>query len=352
VTNMIHLPRAGAGRGQGLRTALALCALTGQALRAEGLTDEGPQPQPGLGPGNLRAARAASTVCDGRFNAALGQPEMEFFPGRPRAGDYAFEAGESSPSRVPVSFFLDVVLLPLAAATGPSRVLMAGGTHVTGGFTSDEIALVLVPNLRQLGLKVDYSEISPGFGSKSGGEAEIEVHPGPKLRPILADEPFKAAKVGVEVLISELPVHLAEQALQSAQDRLEVHGLKAQTRIRRARGGIGMSLLIWAQGKSLVVGFSALGRRGGRPQALATAAVEDMMTFLRSGTGLPSSLAAFLLAPLVCALGQSKITVDRASNPLIAAMEAVQAVCPGALRMGRSPREAQVEITIQGKGLL
>ena len=107
---------------------------------------------------------------------------------------------------------------------------------------------------------------------------------------------------------------------------------------------------VWAQGKSMRVGFPALGRQGGRPQALAIEAVESMVDFLRSGASLPASLAAFLLAPLARAAGTSRLTVDRATIPLKAAVEAVQAMYPGAVRLIQARQQGLPwELSIQGQ---
>lgn len=350
IKNPVYLPRAGFGHNQGLRTALGLCALTGQSLSADELVDEGLRPRLGLGPGNLTAAKAAAEVCGGRLKAELGEPYLDFIPDRPRAGDYFFDMSRLSTRASPVSLILETILLPLAAAGGPGRALLAGGTHVPGGFTSEEMALVLVPNLRKLGLKINYSEISPGFLPTGAGEAELQVNPGHDLRPLVAEEPFKPLEFGVEVTISGLPVHLAEQATESVQARLELHNLRAQSHIRRARGGTGMSLLVWAQGKTMRVGFPALGRQGGRPQALANSAVESLVEFLRSGASLPASLTAFLLAPLARASGTSRLTVDRSTAALKAAVQAVQTIYPGTVRFNQPSQGLPWELTIQGQG--
>jgi RNA 3'-phosphate cyclase len=346
------MPEAGSGRNQALRTALSLCALADRPLLCRGLVDDNPRPKPGLGPGHVTLARALATVTGGVWQADLGEEQLAVEPGAPTAGDYDFDMSGERQSAAPLSWILETLLLPLAAAPGPSSLYLAGGTHVMGGATSDEIRQVLVPDWRLLGLDVDYIEVTPGFYPEGGGEAEARVEPCSAISPLVADDEFKPVQVGLEVLSSGLPVHLAEQALEGALARLELHGLKPLSRLRKARGGVGMALLVWAQDKNgLRVGFNALGRRGGRPEALATEAVESLMAFLKSGAGLPASLAAQLLAVMACARGQSRFSVEAATRELKGAIKGVEALWPGTVRLYEDPQGGPVLLRVMGRDL-
>ncbi len=348
----VILPEAGAGRNQALRTALSLCALAGRPLLCRGLMDDNPRPKPGLGPGHLTLARALATVTGGAWQADLGEEQLAVEPGEPRPGDYDFNMSDERQSAAPLSWLLETLLLPLAAAAEGSSLYLGGGTHVMGGPTSDEIRQVLVPDWRLLGLEVDYIEVTPGFYPEGGGEAEARVEPCQVIQPLVAEAAFTPVQVGLEVLSSGLPVHLAEQALEGALARLELHGLKPQTRLRKARGGVGMALLVWAQNQAgLRVGFNALGRRGGRPEALATQAVEDLVAFLKSGAGLPASLAAPLLAVLACARGQSRLSVETSTRELKAAVKGVEALWPGSVRLYEDPQGGPVQLRVSGRDL-
>lgn len=346
------LPEAGAGRNQALRTALGLCALTSHPLRCGGLVDDNPRPKFGLGAGGLATVLAAAQVTGGEADVDLGVTELDFFPGHPQAGDYDFDVAAEKRSDAPVSWLLETLLLPLAASGAESSLYLAGGTHVLGGATSDELRQVLLPDWRLLGLEVEYTEITPGFHPEGGGEAEARIQPCAVVWPLVAEGEFKPLRLGLEVVSSGLPVHLAEQAMEGALARLELHGLKPETRLRRARGGLGMGLLVWAEAQGgLRVGYSALGRRGGRPEALATQAVEDLVAFMGSGAGLPASLAAVLLAPLACARGQSRFSIEVMSREFKAAMKAVEALWPGTVRIFEDPKGGPVQVRVGGHDL-
>ncbi len=354
----ILITNAGNGHNAGFRAALALAALSGRAAHFTGLVDDNPRPHPGIGPGGITAAAAAAAVSAGRFEGGVGKSELLFIPGglpRPLAGDYQFDVARENKSAAPVGNILEVLALPLAATGADSTLTIMGGTHVLGGFTSDELNHVLTPNWRTLGMDLQYVEVSPGFFPRAKGEATITFGPGRQVRSLQAEGPFRLTEVGVEVLTSGLPLHLAEQALDGALGRLELHGIKAEGRMRKARGGTGLSLTVWAAGKGADeyrVGFSALGQRGGRPGSVATEAAEALVSFLRSESGMPAHLAAGLIPALAAASGVSRLTVDHPSQAFIAAAKAIDAFLPGCIRLDQRIPQAPIEVRIAGMGLM
>lgn len=345
----VRIANAGLGRNAGLRLGLALSLLSGRALGLAGLVDDHPRPRSGLGPGGLTAAVAAARISRGRWQGDLGQGTLEFTPGRVQPGEYSFDPAHLRPSAAPFSLLLETLLLPLAAASQTSSLLLRGGSHVPGGPSSDELALVLLPNWQALGLDVTYSEIAPGFFPAGGGEAEARIQPAGRLKHLQAEESFRPRQVGVQVVTSGLPVHLAEQALRGALERLDLHGLPAAGNIRRARGGKGQALLVWAGDGRLRVGFSSLGRRGQRPEALALEAVEGLAGFLKSGAALPPDAAARLLLALTCAQGVSRLVVSHASRNLKACMAAIEAFWPGTVRPGQSRGDQPIGLRVLGR---
>lgn len=344
----LNLADAGQGRNQAMRTALALATITGRPLRLTGLVADAPPPRSGVGPGGLAALGAVTRISGGHFSAKPGEPEASFKPREARAGDYSFDVALKRPSCAAVSLMLETVLLPLAMADGSSHVLLGGGTHVPGDPTTDELAHVLVPDWRVLGIDVTFREISPGFAPSGGGEAEAVVTGPTVIAPLEAVRAFEPLKLGLVCTLAGLPVHLAEQALAGARDRLALHGLTAEEQLRRARGATGMSLLVWAQCPGLRVGMTALGKsRGGRPEALAIEAVEALLAFLHSGAGVSAFMASCLLPVLACARGTSHLTVDQMSTRLSATARVIEAFWPGVLRIDQ-PRNAPIQIRVKG----
>ena len=346
----VVLKEGGAARNIGLRLGLSLSLITGRGLALSSLVDDSLRPRPGLGPGGLTLAMAASAVSKGRVKGELGSGELEFLPGGPpQAGEYHFDVAQLRPSAAPYSPLLEMLALPLSAAPGKSTMILRGSSHAVGGLTSDELSALMLPNWRTLGLNLSYSEISPGFFPAGGGEAEVTVRPAVVLQALKAEDAFRPRRVGVEVVCSNLPVHLAEQAMQGALDRLSLHGLAAEGKLRRARGGKGQALLVWAGDGRLRVGFSTLGKRGGRPEALALEAVEALVHFLNSGAALPSGLAARMLLSLACASGLSALTTSGPPKPLAAAAAVINAFWPDTVRLSQARDSAPVEVRVNGR---
>lgn len=348
MTTPVHITKAGVARNQGLTAGLALSLVHGRPVILEGLVDDSLPPRPGLGPGGHTVVQAAGVVSGGRVEADDDWESLVFHPRRVRAGDYSFDVSRNRPSAAPVSLMVEALTLPLARQGQASTLLLAGGTQTPNGVMSDEIAHVLIPNWRTLGLDVSYSEIAPGFLPRGKGEAELQIGAGGRPRPFSADRPFRLREAGVEVVCSGLPAHLAEQALEGALARLEQHGVPAQGRIRLARGSLGMALLVWARSDEVRVGFTALGRRGGRPGALGMEPADGLGAFLATGAAVTGQAAAPLVTAMSCAAGVSRFTMDRLTPSFRSAMRATNAFRPGTVRADQFQPGAPVQVRIQG----
>lgn len=353
----ITIEKAGAGHNAAYKTGLALAALSGRPVLFTDLVDDNPRPSAGLGPGGITAAAAAAAITSGHFEGGMGKPELFFQPGglaRPLAGDYQFDVSRQNQSAAALGNILEVLAPSLGATGADSTLTLMGGSHVMGGLTSDELTHVLAPNWRALGMDIQYTEISPGFFPRAKGEATISFGPGRPLSSLQAEGPFMPKEVGVEVLTSGLPLHLAEQALDGALGRLEVHGINATGNMRKARGGTGLAMLVWASGTggdAYRVGFAALGQRGGRPISVATTAAEALVSFLHTGAGMPVNVATAMLPALAAATGVSRLTVDYAAQSFLAAAKAVDAILPGCIRLDQGRPKAPIEVRIVGMGL-
>ncbi|MCB2185292.1 MAG: hypothetical protein KQJ78_02665 [Deltaproteobacteria bacterium] len=344
---------AGTARNQAFYTALALALVSGQEVAFRGLVDEENRPRPGLGPGGETALLTAARLSQGEFEGELDDEEAFLRPGKVIPQEFTFDVALQRPSAAPLAPILGLALPALCLAGGESNLVGIGGTHIPWSTTSDELTHVHLPLWRRLGLRVDYTEVVPGFLPRGRGEAALRVLAGPLPARVEAENPFRPARAGVEVLSAGLPVHLSEQALEGALGRLELHGLKAQGRIRRARGAVGMAVLAWAEDtRGVRVGYSALGRRGGRPDAVAIEAVEALSTFLHSGAGFPANLAADLLPLLLLAAGVSRLAVDKITPRLKAAARAARAFFPGAVKLEEPGRPGEpAGLVVRGRGL-
>jgi RNA 3'-terminal phosphate cyclase (ATP) len=348
----IFIGRAGMGRNQGMRCALTLSAMSGEEVQLAGLMSEGPKARPGLGKAAYAAARALARMCQGRLELSGDFCEMTFAPGgKVQPGEYEIPLDQDPRAVLPLGDVIELLALPLCRCPAESQVFIMGATHIPAGFSGGELRHALIPNCRRLGLDCNYLEISPGFLPNAQGEAEFTTIPSATPRPLTASGRFKVQRLAVEVTLSGLPVHLGEQAMEAAQGRLELHGLKAQTSLRKARAAAGMALTLWAEYNGLRVAFSNLGRRGGRPEALAVPVVEALANFLHSGASLPGRMVAPLV-PLLCAAnGVSRFSVNHLTPELRSALNAADAFFPESVRIDQPGQGEPVQIMVRGQGL-
>ena len=330
----------------------ASAPLTGEPVRMAGLMGEGTKPQPGLGLGAQSAVQALAQITDGSIKLNPEATELYFEPGAaPPGGSFEVSLNDDPKLAVPISDLVEILSPTLARAQGETDVYMEGATHIPAGLSGGVLKLAHIPNLSSGGLDAHYLEITPGFLPTGRGEAELSMTPSESFKAINCTGAFKPWEVRVEVLLSGLPVHLGEQALLAAQERLKLHGFKARGSIRRASAASGMALTLQARSDQLTMAFASLGRRGGRPEALAVTAAEQLMAFLKSGAAVHSRLAAPLIPLMAAAPGISRITVETLTPGLRAALNAVEAFFPQSTRVDVPGQGEPAQIVIKGQDL-
>ncbi|HSQ38598.1 MAG TPA: RNA 3'-terminal phosphate cyclase, partial [Anaerolineales bacterium] len=167
----------GEGGGQILRSALTLAAITGDAVRLENIRAN--RAKPGLRPQHLTAVRAAAAVCNAHVEGAERDSQaLTFTPQTPpQAGDYVFDVNDvvSSGSAGAMTLVLQTVLLPLALADGPSRLILRGGTAVPMSPPAPYLEHVYLPTLFEMGVQVRVAHRLWGFYPQGGGELDVEI---------------------------------------------------------------------------------------------------------------------------------------------------------------------------------
>ena len=115
----------GEGGGQILRSALSLSVLTGNPVTIRDIRAK--RKNPGLQRQHLTAVLAARDVSAAEVSGAtMGSRELVFRPRTIAAGNYHFAVGTAGSAML----VLQTVLLPLLRASGPSRLVLEGGTSL------------------------------------------------------------------------------------------------------------------------------------------------------------------------------------------------------------------------------
>jgi RNA 3'-terminal phosphate cyclase (ATP) len=311
----------GEGGGQVLRTSLTLAMLTEQTVQIERI--RAGRPKPGLAAQHLTAVRAAATICGATVSGdEMGSQRLHFQPGgSPRAGDYTFDVVQvrRAGSAGAVSLVLQTVFLPLALASGRSRMTLRGGTHVPWSPPFPYLAEVYLPTLAGLGLDATLELKQWGFYPAGGGELAVQIEGRASgVRPLSLTERGALRRVWGTAAVSNLPSHIPQRMANRARNFLAEAGFKADLEARRVRAnGPGAGIFVFLEHDNGVrAGFTAYGRKGLPAERVAEAACGDLLRYRHSSAPVDMHLADQLILPLAVADGVSQFTTCRVTEHL------------------------------------
>ena len=299
---MLYIDGAyGEGGGQLVRTALALAAITGRAVRVEDIRAR--REQPGLRAQHRTAVVALGEVCDARVTGAeIGSRALTFEPGAlPQPGTYRWEVGTAGA----VTLVLQAVLWPLALAGGRSDVTLVGGTHVQWSPPLDYVQRVYLPILNGLAARPPIAELSIerwGWYPRGGGAIRAIIPGDASMRPLALLE--RGALRGVSVLsaASNLPDHVRRRQAERADFLLRKRGIKASLEtIAPPSPGPGTVVFILAEYQGARAGFTGYGRLRKPAEKVAEEACKAYWRYHKREQPVDAHLADQLLLPLAVA---------------------------------------------------
>ena len=170
----------GEGGGQILRSSLALSLVMGRSIRIEKI--RAGRKKPGLLRQHLTAARAAAEIGRAQVRGVeLGSEELEFAPGVVVPGEYRFAVGSAGSA----TLVLQTVLPALLTASGPSQLVLEGGTHNPMAPPFDFLEKAFLPCIRRMGPRVEATLTRPGFYPAGGGAFEVAIEPVERLELVV-----------------------------------------------------------------------------------------------------------------------------------------------------------------------
>lgn len=335
----------GEGGGQVLRTALALSAIRGVPVEIHSIRAR--RRNPGLQPQHLTVVSALAEICGAQVGgAALGSQRVHFAPRAIRAGEYHFEVGTAGS----VALVLQAILLPLAHADGPSRVVLTGGTHVPWSPPVHYLREVWLPVLAEMGLCVSLELLRWGFYPKGGGRVHVAIEGGVKLRPASLLSRHGATRLSGLSAVAHLPRSIAERERDQVLRRLEAEGQQADIGLVEAEAsGPGNFLMLTADSGSGPAGFSALGERGKPAEHVADGVVDALLDYLKTEAACDPHLADQLILPMALAGGTSRLTASRITPHLLTTAGIVQQVLGCPVQIG-GEEGGSGQVTIEGVG--
>jgi RNA 3'-terminal phosphate cyclase (ATP) len=338
----------GEGGGQVVRTALALSAVTGRAIRIENI--RAGRQKPGLAAQHLTSVRAAAAICQARVEGAeLGSGALTFAPGAAaRAGEYLFDvaAAREGGSAGAATLVLYTVLLPLALASGDSVVRVRGGTHVPWSPSADYARDVWLATLQRLGCHATLEISRHGFYPAGGGEIVARIrgrmahdHRG-SLDPLGSLERGELRGVMGRAITAKLPEHVGRRLSESALRLLGEAGVSAHVvheTVEATSPGAGVFLS--AEYEHSRAGFGAHGARGVPAEEVAARAVHALLAHRACGAAFDEHLGDQLVLPLALADGKSEISVQRASGHMRTSAWLVEKCCAARCEIVSGPGE-------------
>ena len=308
----------GEGGGQLLRMAIALSVLTEQPIRVARI--RAGRKNPGLAAQHATAVGALAKMCDAKVDGLrIGSSTITVQPGKIRPGAYSFDVGTAGS----VTLVLQALIPVAAAASGPVRLRVVGGTDVPWSPPADFFARVFLPLLRRVGGRVEVEVMRRGYYPRGGGIVEAVVQPTREWSPLEFTELGKVERVRGIAHVANLPEEIPRRMKHAATRRL--HGLadvKIEERIYRGEDAVGQggALVLWAETDATVLGSDSLARRGASSEQVGEEAAGSLRAEIESGSTFDVHLTDQLLVYLARATGPSTFCARQISGHLDAMM--------------------------------
>ncbi len=301
----------GEGGGQILRTAVSIAAVFGVPVRVVNIRAK--RKNPGLRPQHLTAVKALVELTGGTAKGLhVGSTELEFYPGRIRAGSYTFNIGTAGS----ISLLLQAVLPAAAFAPGPVRFRVIGGTDVKMAPTIDYMRLVLAPLLEKFGYKVWIRVVRRGHYPRGGGIVEVDI-PSPPRGLKAVNLTSRGDLLGVNGISHcvRLPKHVAERQARAASELIERElGVRPSIKLeyyepgRDPHFGPGSGILVRAVFKDSVMGADSIGEKGKRAEIVGAEAARTLIEDVRTGAAVDRHASDMLPVYMALARGVSEYT--------------------------------------------
>lgn len=285
----------GEGGGQILRTSIALAMVTGTPVRIRNVRAR--RSRPGLMRQHLVAVQAAARIGGARVEGAeIGSATLTFIPGEVKPGEHELSVGTAGST----TLVLQTVLPALLLASGPSWLVLEGGTHNPLAPPFEFLDRAYLPLVNRMGPRVQAELERPGFYPAGGGRMVVSVEPSARLAGFELLERGEIRARRATALISRLPRHIAERELAEAARRTGWEAPELELR-EVASPGPGNVLLLSVETEELTEVFVGFGEKGVAAEEVAARAAAEMTRWLDAGVPVGEHLADQLILLLALA---------------------------------------------------
>ena len=294
-----------------LRTAVALSAITGRAVRIKAI--RAGRERPGLQAQHLKGVEAVATLCGAKVHGAnLGSTDLTFEPREIRPQTIRIDVGTAGA----ISLVLQALVLAAGRAEGKTAVELIGGTHVAWSPPMDYFKGVFCRHLKSIGIDVDVKILAHGFYPRGGGRVHVEVNGSREWKPIDSDSAGTVERIAARSIASEelRNARVADRQMEAFKLILPVAAPEEVAYVRSLSTGSAVFGL--ADCGSTFLGADSLGKRGVRAEDVGKEAAMKLKAEIDSGASLDVNAADMMIPYLALASQPSSFTVREMSDHL------------------------------------
>jgi len=294
----------GEGGGQILRSSLALAILTQTPIQIRRI--RAGREKPGLQRQHLVAVQAAARISSAEITGdALQSTELTFRPGPVVPGMYRFSTGSAGST----TLVLQTILPVLWTASGPSSLVLEGGTHNPFAPPFDFLAQAFIPMIERMGPRININLDRFGFYPRGGGAIGVWVTPASRLSPISLLEKGEKLDYRAEAVVVGLPKEIAVREAATLRRHLKWSERQVTAIEHSDRLGTGNYIAVTLKHASACEVQTAIGERGVRGEDLARKLARSVEQYVKADVPVGEYLADQLLLPLALAGRGEFVTV-------------------------------------------
>jgi RNA 3'-terminal phosphate cyclase (ATP) len=339
----------GEGGGQILRTALSLSCLFKKPFRIFSIRKG--RKKPGLMPQHLTCVRAAQLLSNAEVTGdQKGSTELIFSPKEVKSGDFFFDIGTAGSTSlvlqtiIPALVFSRGVEIPFKDSmenenppqspfakggfrgiTGKvgdggllkqkSTITLKGGTHVPFSPSFHYLAVVFASFLKRVGIDIKFTIESYGFYPRGGGKVKADIFPARWIKPLRAMERGSILRLKGYSGVGNLPLSIAERQRNAMLERIysQIKDLKCPGDIELlnvSTPGQGTFIFLQSESENSIAGFTSLGERGKRAEAVGEEAATEFFRYYSTGAALDPHISDQIVLYLSICRDESVFTTS------------------------------------------
>jgi RNA 3'-phosphate cyclase len=318
---MIELDGSEAG-GQFVRTAVALSAMTGKAVKIENI--RGARPEPGLKTQHIEGIYSIGELCNARISGLeLGSQTLEFLPCKIEPRDLKIRISTAGS----IGLVLQAVMLAIAKLEKPITIdIKGGGTWGKWAPSVDYLKGVFFP---LVGEKTTIDVKREGFYPKGGAEVLVSTVPW-KPRKIEFLEAGPVEKLS-GVSCASMPLaraKVAERQVDAAGMVLRQRlGKTLDAEIRyKATDSTGSGILVYAKTRNSILGGDCIGELRKSAEEVGKEAAKNLI--VDCVLGAVDRHAADMLLPYMALAGKGAVKTPEITDHITANISVIEKFLP------------------------